>query len=270
MTSAIILDKSFLQGTKTSRIQELAAAHRLVVSDALFYELLTAPEPGRTRCFAKFPQTENPVDLVNHIGTMMRIEIDTHLPSGRPSEHRENLRFQFNPHLVSPSYVLPDQAQVAVEEQTTQLQSDVVGFLEQVSLVPTFFPNLLTGNTAEQKLAHAEAEGALAEPRALIPFYSSLEPPPGERPLPPARLVSEKWAVYRWLQVKLLFAVDVYVRYRGALPETLSPSTYERMEHDVLDAQVFMLGCLEGAFATREKKLKRWWSLLCPDASLYE
>jgi len=85
MTSAIILDKSFLQGTKTSRIQELAAAHRLVVSDALFYELLTAPEPGRTRCFAKFPQTENPVDLVNHIGTMMRIEIDTHLPSGRPS-----------------------------------------------------------------------------------------------------------------------------------------------------------------------------------------
>jgi len=62
----------------------------------------------------------------------------------------------------------------------------------------------------------------------------------------------------------------VYVRYRGALPETLSPSTYERMEHDVLDAQVFMLGCLEGAFATREKKLKRWWSLLCPDAPLYE
>jgi len=164
MTSAIILDKSFLQGTKTSRIQELAAAHRLVVSDALFYELLTAPEPGRTRCFAKFPQTENPVDLVNHIGTMMRIEIDTHLPSGRPSEHRENLRFQFNPNLVSPSYVLPDQAQVAVKEQTTQLQSDVVGFLEQVSLVPTFFPNLLTGNTAEQKLAHAEAEGALLLP----------------------------------------------------------------------------------------------------------
>lgn len=270
MTSAIVLDKSFLQGARTSQIQELAAAHRLVVSDALFYELLTAPEPGRTRCFAKFPPTENPVDLVNHIGTLMRIEIDTHSPCGKPSEHREKLRFQFNPRLVSADYVLPEQARVAVEDQTTQIQSDVAGFLEQVALVPTFFPNLLTGSTAEQKLAHAEAEGALAEPGALIAFYSGLEPPPGQKPLPPPHLVSEQWAVYRWLQVKLLFALDVYVRCRGVLPETLSPSTYERMEHDVLDAQVFMLGCLEGAFATREKKLKRWWSLLCRDATLYE
>lgn len=270
MRSAIVLDKSFLQGAKTSRIRELAAAHRLVVSDALFYELLTAPEPGRSRCFAKFPSTENPVDLVSHTGTLMQIEIDTHSRCGKPSEHREKLLFQFNPRLVSADYVLPDEARVAVEEQTTQLRSDVSGFLEQVALVPTFFPNLLTGSSAGQKLAHAEAERALGEPGALIPFYSALEPPPGQKPFPSPHLVSEKWAVYRWLQVKLLFAVDVYVRYRGALPETLSPSTYEKMEHDVLDAEVFMLGCLEGAFATREKKLKRWWSLLCPDAALYE
>jgi hypothetical protein len=67
-----------------------------------------------------------------------------------------------------------------------------------------------------------------------------------------------------------LFALDVFVRYRGAVTEALNPITYEKMEHDVLDAQVFMLGCLEGAFATQEKKLKRWWALLCPDGDLYE
>jgi hypothetical protein len=267
---AIVLDKSYLQGAKASRIQELADTNRLVVSDALFYELLTSSEPGRSRCFAKFPVTENPVDLVNHIGTLIRIELDTHSPCGMPSSHCEKLRFQFNPCLVNPDYVLPEEARFTVDEQTTQLQSDVANFLEQIALVPSFFPYLLTGNTAEQKLAHAKAEHAIAEPGALIPFYSKLEPPPGQKPLPPPHLVSENWAIYRWLQVKLLFALDVYVRYGGKVPQTLSSAVYERMEHDVLDAQVLMLACLEGAFATREKKLKHWWSLLCPDGALYE
>ena len=83
-------------------------------------------------------------------------------------------------------------------------------------------------------------------------------------------MIDENWALYRWLQVQLLFALDVFVRYQGKSPDIENPRIYERMEHDVLDTQLLMLGCLEGAFATREKKLKRWWSLLCPKGSLYE
>lgn len=270
MSSAIILDKCFLQASKASRIRALAASHRLVVSDALFYELLTAPEPDRSRCFAKFPPVENPVDLVSHIGVLMKLEINTHAPSGRPSKHREQLAFQFNPRLVRADYVLPEKARAAVEKQRRELRSDVRTFVDHVGTIPSFFSNLLTGTDACQRAARADAERMLAAPRALIPFYSQLEPPPGEKAWPPPGLVSEEWAVYRWLQVKLLFALDVYIRYRGTVPQDLSPATYQRMEHDVLDAQVFMLGCLEGAIATREKKLKRWWALVCPKGSLYE
>ena len=270
MSPAIILDKSFLQGSKAKRIRELASTHRLVISEALFYELLTSPEPGRSRCFAKFPRVKNPVDLVSHIGMLMRREIVAQAPSGRPSEHREQLTFQFNPYLVNSDYVLPEEARATLEQQTAELRSDVSAFLERVSTIPSFFPNLLTGTDSDRRAAHTDAEHALAEPRALIPFYSQLEPPPGEKALPTPDLVSEEWAVYRWLQVQMLFALDVYVRYRGKVPQDLSPRTYEKMEHDVLDAQVFMLGCLEGAFATREKKLKRWWTLLCPGSVIYE
>jgi hypothetical protein len=83
-------------------------------------------------------------------------------------------------------------------------------------------------------------------------------------------MIDESWALYRWLQVQLLFAVDVFARYQGVNLDIANPIIYEKMEHDVLDAQVLMLACLEGAFATREKKLKRWWSLLCPESPLYE
>lgn len=270
MTGAIILDKCFLQGTSATRIRELAAIHRLLVSDALFYELLTSEEPGRSRCFSKFPPGENPVDLVSHIGPLMRSEIDTHKPSGPPSLHRENWRFQFNPSLVNPGYQIPEEASLAIEEHAAELRSDVGSFMQKAKLVPTFFPALLSGSQGNRDSARSNAEAAIASPGALMDLYSNLTPPPGERPLPPRALVSENWAVYRWLQVQMLFALDLYMRYGGRIPNTLSPAVFEKMEHDVLDAQVLMLGCLEGTFATKEKKLKRWWALLCPRGRLYD
>lgn len=270
MSEAVVLDKCFLQGSKKADIQELATSRRLVVSEALFYELLTSSEPGRSRCFSKLPRTDNPVDLVSHIGTLMRIEIDTQLPAGKPSSHREELRFRLNPALLAPDYQLPKQAQEAVEEQTAQLKSDVQLFIERAAVVNSFFPDLLIGSHARRDGARAEAEEAIAAPGGLSELYAALEPPPGERPLPSASVVNESWALYRWLQVQLLFAVDLYVRYQGRIPQRFGRRTYEKLEHDVLDAQVLMLGCLEGAIATRERKLKRWWRLLRPDGELYE
>ncbi len=91
-----------------------------------------------------------------------------------------------------------------------------------------------------------------------------------KKPLPPAETTTDDWALYRYLQMQMLFALDVYVRYQGRRPEIASPAVFERMEHDVLDAQVAMLGCLEGALATRETKLKRWFRLVAPDGILID
>jgi hypothetical protein len=270
MATPIVLDKSFLQGVGTSRIRALAASHRLLVSDALFYELLTAEEPVRSQCFRKFPPIENPVDLVSHIGPLVRLEISTHRPSGPPSIHREDLRFQFNSDLVTMEYEIPEPGRRAIEEHAKELRSDVESFMQRADLVHTFFPDLLSGSQSNRDTARAEAEAAIAAPGSLLQFYSFLEAPPGEKPLPPANLVSEGWAVYRWLQVQMLFALDLYARYGGRIPEKLTDGTFERIEHDVLDAQLLMLGCLEGAFATKEQKLKRWWRLLCPQSELHE
>ncbi|MNT61706.1 hypothetical protein D3C72_1993660 [compost metagenome] len=82
--------------------------------------------------------------------------------------------------------------------------------------------------------------------------------------------MTEDWAIYRWLQVQFLFALDLYVRYQGKVPDSMGSAAWEKLEHDVLDAQVLMLGCLEGAFATNEKKLIRWRRMLCPNGTLYE
>ena len=266
----IVVDKSFLQGTAGCRVHELASEHRLLMSDALFYELLTTRAEARAQCFEKFPDCQNPVDLVSHAGVLMRHEIDTGTPSGKPSNHKEDLKFVFNSSLRELEYQPPLDAQAAIEEETARLGESVQSFIEKSATIAPMFPDLFKGNQHERDAAHLEAEAAIASPKALVPFISQFEPPPGEKPLPTSESIDEEWAIYRWVQVQLLFALDAHVRYQGNIPQPLSARVYEKMEHDVLDAEQLILGCLEGAFATQENKHKRWWDLLCPDGCLYE
>ena len=254
MKPAVILDKSFLQGAPTDCIRALATTHRLVVSGALFYELLTGPEPGRSRCFAKLPQTDNPVELVDNVGRLMRVEMETQRPAGKPSSHREEMRFRFNPGLVKGNYAMPLEAQRALEDIGDATKSDVESFLERAIISPSFFPGLSMGSAADRVKARQEAEEAIADTERLLQFYAQLESPDPTTPFPPHALMNENWAILRWLQVNMLFGIDLYVRYSGNIPEEFSTKIYEKLEHDVHDAQVLILGCLEGAFATREKR----------------
>lgn len=90
----------------------------------------------------------------------------------------------------------------------------------------------------------------------------------GMKRFPPQRLVAEKWAIYRHLQVRFLFALDLYARFGTALAEPMSAANEQHIEHDVLDAQYMLIGVLQGALATQEKKLQRWFKLLQPDGLL--
>ena len=200
----------------------------------------------------------------------MRIEIETHRPAGKPSARREDLKFYFNPGLLTGNYQLPDVAQAVLNEQFRTLQADVTTFIDRAATINTFFPDLLVGNYDQQREARVAAERAIVEPGSLNDFYASLQPSLGEEQLPPVKAIDHTWALYRWLQVQFLFGVDLYVRYHGRVPREPSPKVFKKVEHDVLDAQLLMLACLEGAFATQEKKLQRWWRLLCPTGALFE
>ena len=270
MKQAVVLDKSFLQAASASAIQELASSHRLVISWALFYELLTCDTRGRRGCFSKLPKTENPVELVENIGKLLKIEIDTHRPAGKPSSHKENIRFTFNSKLLSDDYQMPLDAQEAIKEHTNTLLSNIERFIAIARLTPKFFPNLLSGTDKERIDARRSAEKMITDKDALLSLYAKLQSPDPNIPFPPHNLVDESWATYRWLQVQKLFSLDLFVRYAGNIPAQLTPKIYTKLEHDVLDAQVLMLGCLEGAFATREKKLINWWHLLCPNGELFQ
>lgn len=269
MRSGVVLDKNFLQGASRVRVLALAASHELLMPAALFHELLTTSPEARRKCFAKLPKAENPVVLVDHVGRLMAYEIETRRPSGRPSTHRIDLRFRFNVRLEESDYELPEEAQSAIREQIEEVQSDIERLIDLSETIPSLFPELLSGTTEARATARADAEASIGSLENVLAFYNELEPAHMTPAGPEIVRDLEQWSHLRWLQVLMLFAVDLHIRYKGRLRKELTPGVIERLEHDVHDGQILALGVLEGAIATQEKKLLRWWPILCPGGQAY-
>lgn len=266
----VVLDKDFLQGSSTKRIQELAVTHELLMSDALFYELTSTDQIARARIFAKLGTSENPVSFVGHGGILLNYEMAHRRPSGKPSEHRIDIRYRFNTRLKTVDYEFPASAKEAIEEEAKNLVVDVENYLERVRTVPMFAPSMAAQGSMARIAAQTEVVHELATDReAVLRIYRSLSTHGEGMSLPDADMLDESWALYRRLQVQLLFAVDTYARYGDQLPDVLTPAMFRKFEHDVLDQEAVLLGVLEGSFATRENKLQRMFSLLIPNGTLF-
>jgi hypothetical protein len=269
MKNGVVLDKNFLQGANSQRVRELAESHRLIMPGALFYELMTTSSESRRKCFSKLPQTENPVVLVDHMGLLLAYELARHRPAGQPSGHRIHMRFRFNERLLSEDYVLPDEAKQVIYEQTLETEQDIDRLIDLSEQTPSLFQGLLSGTTAQRASALSQAETAISRLDVVQRFYQVLQAPEGAPAYPHLFGRLGKWAHLRWLQVQMLFSLHLYVRHQGRLREELTPKGRIRLEHDVHDAQILAFGILEGALATSEVKLVRWWSLLRPDGEIF-
>lgn len=268
MKQGLILDKCFLEGVSKSHLLELSNKYQLIVSGPLFYEMLTTRSTSRVRCFRKLLSNRNPVLLVEHIGILLRKEIEYSSPAGKPSNNRINIDFEFNSKLLEVDYQLPIESARAIDHQSLELQSELYQIIELSKMSESLFGPLLTGTQEEQDRAKQNAEMLISNHDEIRNFFGALESPDPSLPYPSAQNMDSSWAFFRWLQVKMLFALDIHLRYQGKVDEMLTAGVLDRLEHDLHDMQHLTLGLLEGAFATNEKKLQRWWKLLLPSGDL--
>lgn len=264
----IIIDKCFLQGTSAREIQELSGQFQLLMPDVLFYELISSSEPGRSRCFKKLPQRSNPIPIAKHVGALLQKELATHAAAGLPSDNVEEFDYRFNPALSTGSYRFSEDDVRASREIEEELRSDILSLVEKAQMVPTMFPVIDSGGGEERRRHKTEIEEFVAsDTKELRRFLSSLQLP-GNIPMPNKNSLGPSWALFRWLQVHLLFSIDVHMRYGAIDFQSLTPKQLVKLEHDVLDAHYLILGVMQHAFATKENKLIRFFRLLCPDGVL--
>lgn len=262
MNEYIVLDKSYLQGAPGDELRTLAETRRLLVSAALFYELLTTSPEVRRKCFRRLPQIRNPVVLFEHIGVLLRREVDTGSPAGRPSENSLDFPFEFNRGLVTDSYSLPEEALRVLKEQTADVEGDIDRLIAYSETIGQLFPGLLMGTATTVCELRRDAYATICDLSWIRQFYEDISANESDYPFPRIHHAHFSWTHIRWLQVNLLFALDLHIRHAGRLRRSLTRALRERLEHDVHDAQILALGVLEGELATRESKLQEWHLLL--------
>jgi hypothetical protein len=267
MKPAIIIDKNFLQGTKKEKIQKLCNSHTLIMSFALFYELLTTDEKARKNCFSKLPAVVNPVRLIDHIGTLLQLEAAFGQPCGLPSQHCLLLDFSFNKQLKENKCYILCKYQKIIKEVEEDIEININSFVDLSETIPDLIPDTVQNNLDDLK---NKAQKLIAKPEAVLKFYRALHSHEQKISFPEISGEPTDWAHIRWLQVQMLFATDMYIRYQGQLRNMLLKNKVRtKVEHDVHDAQILALAILEGAIATKENKLIKWFKLLRPNGTIH-
>jgi hypothetical protein len=264
--SEIILDKSYLDAASPSLITSLCNDHSVLMPDVLFYELTTTAERSMRNCFNKFPTRTNPVELIPNIGRLLTYELSTHQACTSLYERRNKVVFEFNSRLSAGTFEwTPDQIK-AREEREMLVEKDTRDFFKLAMMVHEFFPHLngISFNEFPQAVESAKGETASSEDK-VRGIYRQLLGHGAPSNAIEASAIGSGWAYFRWLQVRLIYSLDLLLRYQGKLPHETSPKFWRRIEHDMLDAEYVILGALAGGLACNEPKVIEIYKLVCSD-----
>ncbi|MBC8724830.1 hypothetical protein F6X37_25585 [Paraburkholderia sp. 31.1] len=270
MTEYVVVDKSYLQGAPRIAIAEIASVHGLLMSEALLYELVKAESIDRAKWFSKFPDKARPFELVPNPGTLFRTEISENRPCGLPSRYVRHIDHSYTKLYCDPKYAITGKLADVLDDKRNDIQEDVDFLVGMVSDIPKLFPQLESARPADRQTLYESAELKICNDVDFVRVHATelvLHSPYHAGESLPA--IDKTWITFRWFQVNMLFALDLWFKYPQGVACVGGEKLKERLRHDALDAQYLILGLLEGAFASNEKKLCRWWSMLKPEGKLY-
>ena len=199
------------------------------------------------------------------------MEIETQKPFGNLEDYSVDAPYVFNPQLKEQAvYEFTDAEERRLSEWEDYFAKQVEIFGMLMENIYRSFPKLRDGATEQRIMKHQEITRKIVDDEGVVQsLYSAIWKPEECQPSwPEAAKIDSRWAIYRWVQAKLLFALDAGVKYQGSMPTSMSKKTYRRFEHDMIDLEYLVQGVLQGSFATKEVKLKNWFVMLRPDGEI--
>jgi hypothetical protein len=264
----VVLDKSYLQGSSASKIQQMCSQYQLVMPEVLFFEILTTKTENMVKCFKKFPEIENPVALVPNVGSLLRHETENDRPCSPIETQFLKIRYVFNEHLAKNQFVFTEQQKDALEEWKESTTDSTGGFIEKAIVTDGWFPGISEYKPGDSLDPISDAMEIVAtEHDFVIKIYGQLRdeiyatykvlwPEPSK--------IGKEWILFRHLQVHLLAAIE-YIRKYGKEPHAMIT---KRLENEYLDIDYCIIGTISDGLATRDKTMAKFYNLLCPDKAL--
>ena len=273
----IVVDKSFAQG-----IRSLLGLHdqwQLLFPDAFFFEVASTDARARERCLSKLRELRryDAVRVASNVGEMLRKEIHRLGRAGPPSENLVlglDLDAFFGMRFDDLSTARRD----ALLSTEMHFDRDVDGLIERVNMLQGVVHGIAKGMTdRRRKAAFHAARETVAEDHDFVRRFFADFVCSGDHAPPGASLLAEvarsgafgpEWTIYRWVQVQLLYGLDLVERHGPVTADTLTPKQRERLQHDATDIEYVILGVLQGALATNDGRMRDMFTLLRPDGAL--
>ena len=266
----ILVDKSFIDGSKAATVRELCSAYHVLMTEELFFELITTDEEKRRRAFCKLPDIGNPVSLIPNIGTLLRFEKETGGPCAPPlRRNRIEESFQFNSRLRDGTFKFDGEYAEELKRFRKDVEKRTRGFIERCFVVHKFCPEMTDIKISDLPIALAEARSSMTtDSNRVREIYRRLTANHRDQQLPRPEQIDPSWAWFRWVQVQIVAALRIFVRYQGRMPSSDNERFWTIAEHTMLDSYYVLFGTLCGGLASRDDEIKEDFKLLRPDGLL--
>ena len=262
----IVIDKSYLIGADSKSINEILSQHRLMMSDNLFNEILTSDNDSHIRkCFSKFPQKENPVDLLPSSGNLIYFEKTYHKSSVPLENHILDKRYEFNSGLCEDrsAILIKENVQNTLDEWESTTAQGAIGFAEKASTVCGWLPELKGKENISEKEKNSTIRKISEDVEFIRNVYSSLQKEilkneKEEWPVP--EIINKEWALFRYIQFHLIGTFDLFIR---------QTQQKKKIFNAYIDMDYCILGSLVNGLATRDKTIMKFYKSICPEKVLF-
>jgi len=256
----IVMDKSYLQGKNEDKIKTLSIENQYFITRSFLYEVIKEDASIRAQLFNKFDKT-NPYILLPTFSDLLLYEMQNQKPCGLPSIHVKKRDYSLHINLCNKDYHLTKEQLIVFQDE-----KDILNIMLNIFML-MIENNMKSKNNIIQK----DLEDKIINDNEFIAIqYENLilsKQVFGNAIKPKKELLNTEWFTFCWLQLMNLFTIDFAYRYDSMDTIKKSENVKEKIRHDILDLEYILFGIAEGAFATKEKKLIKWFNLLSKDGT---
>ena len=265
----MILDKSYIQGISAKQIHELAKSNKLYLCEAFLYEVLKADATVRSRIMKKFP-IENGIpaySILPNANLMLNYEIKYKKKASRnANDYLQERDYSIHSSLINEIEELSREHQSVLKERRAYVDNGTTALFFHIKNFHKLYGVLVQqaiekGINIEEYIISREAMMLIGVTTKII-FDQEIKGDGKIERFPDFGELDSGWYSYRFMQVYNLISIDIIRRYTDLDIILSSSNSVEKLRHDFLDLEYLLWATTVNMFATKEKKLQRWFDLL--------
>jgi hypothetical protein len=259
----VVVDKSWLIGINEQELKKIVRDKFLLFTSTLGYELFTSEEKNKSKnAIKKLFSIKDSVKLIEPIGSLIKDEI-TNNTSCLPLSSK---LLDFDEHFFK--YVIEKNFEFQGSDKN-HLQAfydhyEVTGlnyFREGCLYIETLFTDLKDKKPGGNHKNYSTYFNSISkEEKLILSVYDDIYKINLDLP----KIINSNWVLFKWLQIHLMSEIEFIRKYGSHNNNQLA----KKMINDNIDLDYCIYALLTKLLATRDKTMKFYFKLCCPQGRI--